>query len=98
MSVFLIIDIAVKDPEKYSRYIHQVPEIIEKYGGCYYVRGGQVTPFAGDWHPERIIVVEFPNIERLQQCFQSEEYLQLAPLREQSTITRAVVVEGYAPK
>jgi len=76
--------------------VERVPEVVEKYGGRYLVRGGEVTPLSGDWNPERVIIVEFETVERLQRCFRSAEYLELAPLKEQSTVSKAIIVEGCA--
>ncbi len=36
-----------------------VSSIIQKHGGQYLLRGGQITPLAGDWTPERIILIKF---------------------------------------
>jgi uncharacterized protein (DUF1330 family) len=99
MAVYLIIEIQIKNRTLYSQYVEKVPEIIEKYGGRYLVRGGKVTPFlSGNWNPERIILIEFDSAEQIKNCFQSPEYLELAPLREQSTISKAIIVEGCLPR
>jgi uncharacterized protein (DUF1330 family) len=94
MSVYLIIEIEPKDRELYAQYVQKVPTIIEKYGGRYLARGGKVTPLMDGWNPQRIILIEFDDIEQIQKCFQSPEYLEIAPLREGSTISRSIVVEG----
>jgi uncharacterized protein (DUF1330 family) len=93
----MIIEIGIKNRELYASYVEKVPAVIEKHGGRYLVRGGKITPLSGDWKPERMIVIEFATIEQLQKCFQSKEYLELAPLREQSTASRSIIVEGYEP-
>ena len=97
MPVYLIIEIKVKDNDLYSKYVEKVPGVIEGYGGRYLVRGGKITPFSDNWNPERIIVIEFETMEQLQNCFQSEEYLKLSSLRKQSTISKAIIVDGYLP-
>ena len=94
MSVYMIVEITVKNSELYSRYVAQVPQVVDKYGGRYLIRGGKVTPLAGDWNPERIILLEFEMAEQLRRCFGSPEYLEIASLREQSTISKSIVVEG----
>ena len=94
MSVYMIIEVEVKNNETYSKYIEKVPEIISKYGGRYLTRGGKTTAITGNWNPEKIVLIEFETIEQLQQCFQSTEYLEIAPLREQSTVSKAIIVEG----
>ena len=95
MAVYLIIEIAVKNREMYLQYIQRVPTIIRKYGGRYLVRGGTVTPLMGDWNPERVILIEFESVDQIQKCFGSPEYREIAPLREQSTISKSIIVEGF---
>jgi len=97
MSVYMVIEIDIKNEELYSQYVEKVPEIIDQYGGRYLIRGGEVTPLSGHWNPERIIVIAFETVEQLQRCFSSPEYLELAPLREQSTVSKAIMVESYVP-
>ena len=94
-SVYMIVDITVKNENLYSKYIAKVPKIIEKYGGRYLVRGGEITLITGNWNPQRIIIVEFDSMEQLRRCFSSQEYLELSPLREKSTVGKSIVVKGY---
>ena len=94
MSVYMIVEIKVEDEWLYAEYVEKVRAIVEAHGGRYLVRGGVVTPVSGGWNPERMIVVEFESTEQVRQCFNSPEYLELAPLREQSTVSRAILVDG----
>jgi uncharacterized protein (DUF1330 family) len=91
----MIVDITVKNENLYSEYIAKVPKIIEKYGGRYLVRGGEITLITGNWNPQRIIIIEFDSMEQLRRCFSSQEYLELSPLREKSTVGKSIVVKGY---
>ena len=93
----MIIEIKIKNRELYSQYMEKVPEIVEKYGGRYLIRGGKVTALSGHWNPERMIVIAFETVEQLQRCFSSPEYLELAPLREQSAVSKSIIVDGYLP-
>jgi len=97
MPVYMIIDIQINDEALYRQYVQRVPEVIGKYGGKYLARGGQVTPWSGSWNPQRIVLIEFETMDHLRRCFESAEYRQIAPLGRQSTIGRAVVVQGCAP-
>ena len=63
MSAYLIVDITVHDPERYQDYVRQVPVLINKHQGSYRVRGGEVEVKEGGWHPQRLIVLEFPDRE-----------------------------------
>jgi uncharacterized protein (DUF1330 family) len=97
MPVYLIADIRVHDPQRYAQYTEQAQGIVARHGGRYLVRGGSVAPLAGNWQPERIIVISFDTIEQLRACFASPEYRAIAPLREDSTTSRSIAVEGYTP-
>lgn len=93
--IYMIIEIKVMNHELYTSYVEEVPEIVKKYGGRYLVRGGDVISIFGNWNPERIAIVEFETEQQLRNCFNSAEYLKIAPFRENSTITKSVIVNGY---
>jgi len=98
MSVYLMIEIEVKDRDLYAQYVEKVPAIIEKHGGRYLARGGKVTSLMGGWNPERVILIEFDGVEQIHKCFQSPEYLEIGPLRERSTASKSIIVEGNVPR
>lgn len=95
MPTYVLIEIEIHDREMYSQYIEKAKPIVLSHGGQYVVRGGKVMPLFGEWKPERIILIRFDSQEDVEKCFGSEEYLEIAHLREKSTITRSVVLEGY---
>ena len=96
MSIYLLIDIDVTDADTYAEYVDAVYSIVTKNGGRYLVRGGEPAPLSGGWSPQRIIIIEFDSLEELRRCFSSPEYAALAPLRERSTDSRAVILKGHA--
>jgi uncharacterized protein (DUF1330 family) len=94
MSVYLIIDLSIHNAETYAEYVTKVRPIVEAHGGRYLARGGKATPLSGGWEPERLVIVEFPAEEDLRGWLASDDYRELAPLREGTTTARAVFVEG----
>ena len=95
MPVYLIIDIAVIDPELYEEYVERVPAVVEQYGGRYLVRGGEAVTLSGGWEPQRIVVLQFESSYQTQEYLSSPENLALAPLRQKSITSRAIIVQGY---
>lgn len=103
--VFVVLDITVNDSAMYEQYRKGVEPIIKKYGGKYLVRSGGMTfdqnpevsviPIEGGWNPNRFIIVEWNSIEALQKFTNSEEYKQIAVLREKSAKTKSIVVKEY---
>lgn len=78
---------------EYLEYIEKVVPIVEKYNGRYIIRSEKITPLGIDWKPNRIIIIEFDTKEHLEECFASEEYKKIAPLRESSVNSNAIIVE-----
>lgn len=94
MPAYAIVEVEIEDPEKYEEYKKLVPPLLEKYGARYLARGGRVETLEGDWKPGRLVVVEFPSLERAREWWASEEYRPAKRMRQEASRTRMVVVEG----
>jgi len=94
MSALVIVEIEVRDPETYERYKRLVPASLEAYGGRFVARGGAIESLEGDWLPERIVVLEFPSLERARQWWESAEYREAKALRMRAARTRMIATEG----
>lgn len=96
MPVYFIVEIKTRNKNKvfYAEYIKKVRPIVEKYNGRYLARGGKITPVFGTWNPERVIIIEFPSVRDVRRWLDSAEYKKIAGLRERSTATKAITVEG----
>lgn len=82
-----------KDKKEYLDYIEAVQPIVRKYQGNYIVRSEKVTPLSKEWRPNRVIIIAFETRDWLEQCFSSEEYKQIAFLREKSVDSKAIIIE-----
>jgi uncharacterized protein (DUF1330 family) len=94
MTVYIIIDCKVKDPQKYREYQEKVPDIIARHGGRYLARGNRITPISGNWEPERMVLLSFPDQQHVRDWLSSPEYQAIAPLRKAGADTSAVLVEA----
>ena len=95
--VYVIIDISIRDQaakSDYAQYVEKVRPIVEKHGGRYLARGGEIASITGDWKPERIILIEFPSADHVRQWWNSPEYKAIAGLRENATTAKAIMVAG----
>jgi len=64
MSAYVIVEVNVTDAKLYDEYKKLVPATVEKYGGRFAVRGGTVESKEGGWAPARMVVLEFPSMEK----------------------------------
>lgn len=98
MPAYIIVDVTISDPVGYEEYKKLTPASITAYDGKFIVRGGQTETLEGDWEPQRIVVLEFPTVERAKEWWSSSEYAPAKSIRQKSASTRMILVEGYASK
>ncbi|MCA1642628.1 MAG: DUF1330 domain-containing protein [Acidobacteria bacterium] len=94
MPAYVVVEIEVLDAGTYETYKQLAPPAIAAYGGRYLVRGGAVETLEGDWSPERLVLLEFPSVERAKAWWGSGEYERARKLRQQSARTQMIVAEG----
>ncbi|MCY3691475.1 MAG: DUF1330 domain-containing protein [Chloroflexota bacterium] len=94
MAAYIIATIEVTDPEQFEVYRGQVPATIEKHGGRYLVRGGEVSVVEGDQPERRTVVLEFDSLEKAKGWYYSDDYAGPKELRIASTISNVMIVEG----
>jgi uncharacterized protein (DUF1330 family) len=97
MPAYVIAEIEVTDPVLYDDYRRQVAATITAHGGRFLVRGGAITWLEGHAAPQRQVVLEFPDMARLQAWYRSPEYAPLIALRQRASTGRLVAVEGLPP-
>ena len=95
MSAYVIVEIEVTDPVGYEEYKQQAAATVHKYGGKYIVRGGKTEVLEGGWKPKRIVVLEFPTIERAKEWLNCPEYAEPRKLRHKTAKTNMLVIEGF---
>ena len=97
MSSYFIVSVKLGKPESrllYEAYIRQVRPLVEAQGGEYLVRSEDLDCWPGEWRPDRVIVIRFPDRKALDRCFQSPEYRAIKQLRLDSVSASAVIVDG----
>lgn len=94
MPAYMIVDVEVTDPQQYEKYKALAPAAIAKYGGRYLVRGGAHTTLEGAWRPNRLVLLEFPDVEAAKRFYDSPEYREARALRANAAKGHFVVVEG----
>jgi uncharacterized protein (DUF1330 family) len=94
MPAYVIVETDVRDPDQYERYKAASPGAIAAGGGRFVVRGGEIAVLEGDWHPKRLVVLEFENLDAAKRWYDSPEYREAKRLREGAAELHMVAVEG----
>ena len=94
MAAYIVVHVDVHDPVRYETYKAMAPESIRQYGGRYLTRGGATEVLEGDWTPKRLVILEFPTMERAKTFWDSPEYAEAKALRLATTTSHMVLLEG----
>jgi uncharacterized protein (DUF1330 family) len=91
---FVIANITIVDPVRYEDYRRMVPATLVPFGGRFVVRGGQTEVLEGEWRPARLVLLEFPSVERARAWWNSPEYAEARALRQATSTGTLIILEG----
>jgi uncharacterized protein (DUF1330 family) len=94
MKAYLVLDLSVKDFVGFRTYIAEIPLFIAKHSGKYIVQGVQPTTIEGDWKPERMVIIEFPDREKAEAFLSDPGSRDLFKVRRDTTTSRLVLADG----
>jgi uncharacterized protein (DUF1330 family) len=94
MKAYLVLDLSVNDLSGFRKYIVEIPAFIEKHSGKYIVRGVRPATIEGDWKPERMVIIEFPERQKAEAFLSDPEIQDLFKVRHGTTTSKLVLVEG----
>ncbi len=94
MKAFIIVEIKITDPVLYEEYKKLTPASLVPFGGQFLVRGGTTETLEGEWSPERIVILEFPSVEKAKAWWVSDDYAQAKNIRQRASYTKMLLVQG----
>jgi uncharacterized protein (DUF1330 family) len=82
MPAYLIVEHRITDPPIFEEYRVKVGPLIARYGGRYLTRGGtHAVVETTHWQPDRVAIIEFPDMAALDAWYASPDYQPLKALR-----------------
>lgn len=94
MAAYVIAHLDVTDPEGFQAYRAAVSPLVERFGGRYLVRGGDIEVLEGDWNVPRLVVIAFDSAAQAKAFYHSDAYQEILPLRTKASRGTLVVAEG----
>ena len=86
MPAYLIAEHIITDAERFDEYRRKVLPTITRFRGRYLTKpGSHALPEGGHWTPDRVVIIEFPDMQALNDWYGSAEYGPLKALRKAST-------------
>lgn len=95
MAAYLIVDTLLDNPALYEDYKVQAKPLVEKFGGEYLARGGNMTIKESDlWSPSRMVLIKFPDAEAANRFYDSPQYQAILPISRNSARRTIFVLDG----
>jgi uncharacterized protein (DUF1330 family) len=95
MPVYVIADVRdAWDADALQEYRRRNTDTVAAHNGRFLIRGGEHELLEGDWHTQRIVLIEFPDREAAHAWWTSEEYEAIKPIRRGASTTNVIVVDG----
>ena len=88
----------VEDPAAARKYAEETPKSLAAFGAQYLVRRGNIQTLEGDAPKGYIVVIGFDSAEKARAWYYSPAYEAVKPIRQNSTKSRLLRVEGFVPK
>lgn len=94
MSVYLIAEIQITDEKWVPDYAANVHNLVEKHGGKYLARSGNIKVLEGEVPDSTLIaLLQFPSLEALQSFASDPEYKPYAEARQAGSVSRFRVID-----
>lgn len=71
---------------------------ILSHGGRYLTAGPTPKPVEGTWDSSRLVVIEFPDMDRIREWYDSPEYQRAREIREGKVHVGMLFVDGAPPE
>jgi uncharacterized protein (DUF1330 family) len=94
MSAYVVSEVEIRDEKAATRYRELAAASIAAYGGRYLARAAAADVVEGEPTARRMVIVEFPSMERAREWYASPEYASALRFRRQALDRRLIFVDG----
>ncbi|MGV9310612.1 DUF1330 domain-containing protein [Streptomyces sp. NPDC003691] len=98
MPAYVVVTIDVLDEEAGLAYAAVARPSVLDHGGRYLVAGAAPPPVEGTWDSSRLVVIEFPDMDRIREWYDSPGYRRAREIREGKVRVGMLFVEGVPPE
>lgn len=94
MAAYVIVQVQITDWNKFKKYLEETPRTIAQYGGRYVARAGETAILEGEEQTKRVVLIEFPSLQKAKDWYYSDEYRQVKILRAGAATGSLIAIEG----
>jgi uncharacterized protein (DUF1330 family) len=97
MPAYVISEVEILDKTAAKSYMEMAEASIKDYNGRYLVRGANAEIKEGEPTKRKIVIVEFPSMDRAQEWYKSAAYAAALKFCGQALNRRLMFVDGVSP-
>jgi uncharacterized protein (DUF1330 family) len=97
MKAYVVSYIDVRDAERYHEYAVRAPDTVVPFGGRYLARNGLKHQLEGPAPDKRVVLMEFPSVERAKAWHASPAYQAIIGTRQSASDGAIYIIEGCEP-
>lgn len=97
MTAYVISEVDIVDEAAAKSYMQFAEISIAEYGGRYLARGAKAEVMEGNSTDWKIVLVEFPTLERARAWYASPTYAKALQIRDKALNRRLTFVDGVVP-
>jgi uncharacterized protein (DUF1330 family) len=98
MAAYVIFDVGPSDREAMKPYIDKAFDTLAAHGGKILARTNNIevseATHRDGWHPTRILIIEFADMDAARGWYESQEYQAILPIRLKNGKDNMMIVEG----
>jgi len=94
MNAYIVAMVEIEDLETYKKYTAKTPALVAKHGGKFIARGGAIQTLEGEPFNERMVIIEFPSQQALQDWYNDPDYQEALLIRQSASNGRVLSIEG----
>jgi len=94
VTVYLTVQVKIKDRAAYDRYSGAFMDIFSKFNGKILAADFEPKVLDGEWNMDRLVVMSFPDEESLMVWLTSDEYQAIGADRAAGADTIALLAKG----
>jgi uncharacterized protein (DUF1330 family) len=94
MTAYVISEIARIDPDLIHDYRRLTAPSLAAFGGSFLARGGAIESVEGDWKPNGIVIIAFPDMATARAWYASPDYAEALALSRRALSRRMLFVDG----
>lgn len=98
MTVYVVVDNDVTNPQAYRDYLKLITPTVGEFGGRYLIRAGEIHFSDSDWKPDRLVVMAFDKRADAEAWVHSTKTAPIHEMRRANAVSRLIIIDGVDEK